>query len=557
MRIKQKIHPAIESKLKKAVLIDLANRNRKTGVFHIFAFGVAVYFSDLRISQPTVSAALFSLIAFAVGIRTYLSFPKVQDQFKSGIWFKAFYLISCFIFSIWSFWYCANIFSFGISMPVYFNSILISGLCVNALMGFSPSLILMYSIILITVVPGLVMLMGHYNNEGVQLSALMGLNIFYLLSISRKNNQHYVDSVINKELADQNRSVLESVLNSIPGLVSSVDHQLNYVWTNKKLNEKIGVNISNQVKTVGSYSLDEKFPQLVQNFVKSGKEFDQFEHQMSYPDGETWMNVFLSKYDEFGDGRVLIVAFDINAAKLAEVELEKQRVVAAVSSKLATLGEMSAGIAHEINNPLSVMMGRADLMLCEIREGKIEPELFISNLEKVLKASERIAKIVKGLKTFSRNGDKDEFLKTKVETMVNDVLDFTSEKFKQKKIELKLELDPELSINCRSTQIEQVLLNLLGNSLDAVVDTPNPWVKVEAKAVGTRAIISVMDSGNGIPEEIVNKIMQPFYTTKEVGKGTGLGLSISLGIVKAHEGEFYYDSKSPNTRFVVDLPIMN
>jgi signal transduction histidine kinase len=551
---KQKIHPAIESKLKKAVLFDLANRNRKTGVFHIFAFGVAIYFSALRELQPTMTAVLFAFIVFAVGIRTYITFPKVQDRFKDGAWLKSFQLISCFIFSIWSFWYCSNIYSFGVSMPVYFNSILISGLCVNALMGFSPSLTLMYSIILITVIPGFLMLLGHRENEGIQLGALMGLNIIYLISISKKNNQHYVESVINKELADQNRNVIEGVLNSIPGLVSCVDYEMNYVWTNRRLNEKIGLNISDKIKTVGSYKPDEKFPVLVREFVNSGKEFDQFEYQMSFPDGAIWMNIYLSKYDEFGYGRVLIVAFDINASKLAEVELEKQRLVAAESSKLATLGEMSAGIAHEINNPLSVMMGRTDLMLSELKEGTVEPELLINNLEKVLKASERIAKIVKGLKTFSRKGENDEFQKTKVEAMVNDVLDFTLEKFKQKKVELKLDLDPELSVNCRSTQIEQVILNLLGNGFDAISETPNPWVKVEAKSVGSRAIISVTDSGNGIPEAIVSKMMQPFYTTKEVGKGTGLGLSISLGIIKTHKGEFYYDSKSPNTRFVIDLP---
>ena len=109
-------------------------------------------------------------------------------------------------------------------------------------------------------------------------------------------------------------------------------------------------------------------------------------------------------------------------------------------------------------------------------------------------------------------------------------------------------------MNCRSTQIEQVLLNLLSNSYDAIVNTPGPWILIVVKSNGQTAEISVTDSGKGIAPEIVSKIMQPFYTTKEVGKGTGLGLSISLGIIKSHHGEFYYDQNSKNTRFVIQLP---
>jgi C4-dicarboxylate-specific signal transduction histidine kinase len=99
-----------------------------------------------------------------------------------------------------------------------------------------------------------------------------------------------------------------------------------------------------------------------------------------------------------------------------------------------------------------------------------------------------------------------------------------------------------------------VLLNLLNNAFDAVCDLPKPWVQVEANAVGNHVEISVTDSGSGIPAEIRNRIMQPFFTTKEAGKGTGLGLSISHGIASEHGGKLYIDEQSPHTRFVLVLP---
>ena len=114
-------------------------------------------------------------------------------------------------------------------------------------------------------------------------------------------------------------------------------------------------------------------------------------------------------------------------------------------------------------------------------------------------------------------------------------------------------------INCRSVEISQVLMNLLNNSRDALTmkDSKDPddrWINIVVTDQGENVEINVMDNGNGIPHDVAEKIMQPFFTTKELGKGTGLGLSISRNIIESHKGRFFLDSNSQYTKFTIILP---
>ncbi len=551
----QSLHPVIQLNLKKSRLVDLAKRNAKTGFAHPFGLAVAIYLSPFRNSYPVFCITLFLMMFFGVLVRSVICIPKVQKKIKSNHWNSAFYVLTVLFFAIWSTWLCTHIYFLGMGDSSYFNAFLIISITVSALMGFAPSKKLMYSVVIITVFPSFVMLLLG-NKEANIIAIVFGMSVLYLINLSKQNSLHYDDSVINRELAIQNKQIMEGVLHSVPGMVSCVDHHLKYIWVNSALNEKFGFDVMNIVRVLGSFLPNDEFPTLVKNFISSGKEVDQFRHQMIFPDGSCWMMVYLSSYQEFEEGRVLIVAYDIQSAVEAEMELDHQRSRATESAKLATLGEMSAGIAHEINNPLAVMTGRAGVMIEELKNNEVPKEKIIINLQKIISASERIAKIIKGLKSFSRNGDEDAFQITTVESMVQDVLDFSKERFKSHGVEIKLKMDSSLSVNCRSIQIQQVLLNLLSNSFDAIVGTDNPWVLIESQLTKDHIELSVTDSGKGIAENILQKIMQPFYTTKEIGKGTGLGLSISHGIIKSHGGEFYYDSNSANTRFVIQLPLL-
>ena len=216
---------------------------------------------------------------------------------------------------------------------------------------------------------------------------------------------------------------------------------------------------------------------------------------------------------------------------------------------------MASGIAHEINNPLAIIKGKAYQILKRLENGEVNVDFLSKEVSKIEQNSLRIVKIIKGLRTFSRHGEADPFKGVSFKSILDDVLELCYERFKYQGVELKVSGDLSTEIRCQETQLAQVVLNLINNAHDAVVDTPKPWVHVHADNDGESLRITVTDSGPGISEEIAQKIMQPFFTTKEVGMGTGLGLSISKGIVEIHGGRLFLDRNCPNTRFVIDLPL--
>ena len=242
----------------------------------------------------------------------------------------------------------------------------------------------------------------------------------------------------------------------------------------------------------------------------------------------------------------------------------QQQASLSSSAKLSALGEMASGIAHEVNNPLTIILGKARSLRKQVVASQVDVDGALKNLDVVEATAMRIAKIVKGLRSLSRNSEGDPFEEVRVGTIIQDVLELCQEKFKHASIRLDVvnEADPLLS--GRPSEIAQVLMNLLSNGYDAVAMLSDRWIKVEVEVIerkeakageGERVVIRVTDSGPGISPELATKIMQPFFTTKEVGRGTGLGLSISTAIIQNHGGELRYDAECHNTRFVIELPL--
>lgn len=237
----------------------------------------------------------------------------------------------------------------------------------------------------------------------------------------------------------------------------------------------------------------------------------------------------------------------------SQQELEAQRQQAIQASKLSSLGEMASGVAHEINNPLTIISALATRTKKNLHDSNIPLTKSEENLDKIVATVDRIAKIIRGLRAFSRDSNGDIFAKKKVNEIIEMTLELCHERFRDNGIEIKLDLDPSAEVDCREVQIVQVLVNLLNNSLDAISNMPVKWIKVSVKDLGQKVAIIVTDSGLGIKEEVVDQMMMPFYTTKEVGKGTGLGLSISKGIIESHLGKFYYQRDDGHTSFVIEL----
>jgi C4-dicarboxylate-specific signal transduction histidine kinase len=253
------------------------------------------------------------------------------------------------------------------------------------------------------------------------------------------------------------------------------------------------------------------------------------------------------------DSRKTLLSLFDNLEKLVAERSEKL----VESSRLASLGEMAGSIAHEINNPLAIISGKAHRLRGKVnRLAPDEQADFKNDLEVIDRTVDRVAKIIQGLRTISREGSTDDYSVCSLSDLVEESLALCRARFAAKGVDIRVApLPPGAAIECRSVQIAQVLLNLLNNAFDAVEDLPNRWVSLEVRLVKESIEICVTDSGQGIPKHVVDKMMQPFFTTKPVGKGTGLGLSISRSIAMAHNGDLRVDQSHPNTRFVLRLPM--
>jgi len=247
--------------------------------------------------------------------------------------------------------------------------------------------------------------------------------------------------------------------------------------------------------------------------------------------------------------RLVGTVVDVTERKEIEIQIE-------ASARLSALGMMAGGVAHEINNPLAVIYTSAEDFLDKMkREGSVPLDIALRHCERVLETSKRIAKIIKSMRHLSREGSHDKVRATPVGKIVEETLAICEERFKHHGVRLLLSVDPTLSVYCREVQIGQVLLNLLQNAFDSVAEQPKErWVSLAALVRDDAVEFSVTDSGPGIPLQLKTKIMDPFFTTKEVGKGTGLGLSISRRIVQDHGGELDLREENGHPCFFFCLP---
>jgi PAS domain S-box-containing protein len=254
-----------------------------------------------------------------------------------------------------------------------------------------------------------------------------------------------------------------------------------------------------------------------------------------------------------------IMLYGINWDRTKEVELEKnlefERAKSLHSAKLASIGQLAAGVGHEINNPLAVISGQIAMAEQQIINGA-PMNVIIDKLHKMERSAERITNIVNGLRTFARS-DSAEITDFSPQQLVKDSIDLVREIYQHEGVTITLTLEsipPYMRGNMG--RLQQVLVNLLSNAKDATMGKPNRLISVRVDSIKDNLRIIVKDNGQGIPENIREKIFDPFFTTKDVSHGTGIGLSLVNTIIKEHNGKIELRSEvGKGTEFEVQVPL--
>ena len=249
--------------------------------------------------------------------------------------------------------------------------------------------------------------------------------------------------------------------------------------------------------------------------------------------------------------------FRKNTETLARISkrLEDERLVAIHTSKMASLGEVAAGLAHEINNPLTVVVGRSEMLLDKVEAGEATPEELKKSLQRVLEMGKRIGKIVNSMRRVSRGLENMQLAELKVEDLISDVQNLCAEKLKNNQVRLDTSgVVRDLLVYGDFTYTTQILINLVNNAADELEHVTEKSITIAAFREGEQTIIAISDSGCGIPPQLREKLFQPFFTTKEIGKGTGLGLSVSRNLAIEMGGSLELDAATVPTIFRLKLP---
>ena len=269
-------------------------------------------------------------------------------------------------------------------------------------------------------------------------------------------------------------------------------------------------------------------------------------------------NTIAGTADTTGEGHRNIV--EAIASMIGET-LERREAEAKVAhaSKLASIGELAAGVGHEINNPVNSIINCADIVILETKEGTKARQFS----ELIRSEADRIARIVRDLLTFSRQ-DEGHYSSVKLLDVVDSVLNLSRKRLEKSRIKLAVDIPDSIpNLECRSEQLQQVVMNLVINAMHALDeryrgDHPNKCltIRAEHRTREEQILLIVEDHGCGIPDSNVRRIFDPFFTTKGRDHGTGLGLSVSEGIVRSHGGSISVKSQvGKYTAFTVVLPV--
>jgi PAS domain S-box-containing protein len=365
------------------------------------------------------------------------------------------------------------------------------------------------------------------------------------LKLSEQNFRNTLDSSLTGIFIGDSRNVLDS---------------RHVLYINQAFLEMFGYNNIDEVKVKGP--LEFYAPESHNGYLErlerrqKGEPYpEMFEIDIIRKDGSGRRLQVFNK-DVLWDGQLRseLIYNDVTALKQAEEERQKFEDKAQVASRLAVVGEMAAGVAHEINNPLTGVLGFSQMLL----EKENVPEEIKAELRLIVDGSQRVADIVKRLLTFARQTKPVKTL-TNINELIDNTLKLREYVLKTVNINVVTRFDPELPWSVADPgQLQQVFLNLIVNAEQAIkVAHGRGTLTITTEKEGNNILMSFRDDGPGIKPENLKRLFEPFFTTKAPGEGTGLGLSLSRSIILEHNGSMRVESEfGRGANFIIELPII-
>lgn len=476
------------------------------------------------------------------------SFSEIKSEIKIQSLLAC---MSAFSFGLWTSFLMYN---FGTTHPTFFISlIMVTGMASAGMVTFSAHVATYQKYVGLLFIGWLAEgFLFYFDKHFLIIGLTSVLYITFLFKTSRVMHDAFLDQARMSFKADMTSRMVQSYLESLPGVVSVLDKDLNYIFESQNLEKKEGTHVSRPLgyKHPGSY-----FVKKVTEFSKSSDLKTEFITKISFDKTEErTRHFYLSKIND--DHKILCFSIDIEDKVQIENNLAKERITLEHASRLASLGQMAAGIAHEINNPLAIISGTLSVIPRYINN----EEKLNSKLANIKNATDRILKIVHSMRVYSRKSDNEDSPAQSVDNVIENIVPLATDNLNKNSINLQLELNSKTAVSLPEVSVGQILINLINNAVDAISGQVNPWIKIETQEIDLETNypfiqIRVTDSGCGIPLELRSKIMEPFFTTKEVGKGTGLGLSVAVKTAEHFGGKLELDDSLPNTSFVLKIPM--
>lgn len=528
------------------------SRNRIGYFPNIISFLLSIYVQrhELLLDARWYFAALFVIVGTALRVVTS---EVLFDKWDRGVkWVHYLHLSSFFFIGLgWTLHFSDVAFHFGFGSNNLIYTLLI---IVAFIAGASTSLLANRDSYYVFVGTLSIGVMSVYVTGGDDKTFYIILNIilysFFSIGNYRFSCRQLHDLLEMKMQSKMEKDRFKNLIDTVPGFVGLIDENLVCYMANQAtltvFNNIIG-------KKIGEMNNNSQWERHVTEFMASERTAEVFEEKTKFKgeDVHALLNIQKSR-----DGGAVIVSIITTELVEAKKNLRVQEAKAQYSAKLASLGEMAAGVAHEVNNPLTIIQGSANIINRLLDEEPVDKKNLKILTKKVMDTTDRISKTVKSLKSLSRNGDNDPKVEVYVDQIIGISVDLCHQKAKTAGIDLRFpNVIPKVIFMGREVQISQVLVNLLSNSMDAVKHLETKWIEIKVVADQMWVDILVIDSGEGIPKEIRARIMDPFFTTKDVNQGTGLGLSISKTIMSDHGGELSLLDREPHTTFRIRLPV--